>query len=87
MALFVGLILVWGWVAGPALALLLVKLGMCTRNISAIFVAYFSFTQPDPGILVMIVLLIPLTILIGFAAARIFAKGAMAATVATGNAR
>ena len=52
------------------------SLGMCTRNISAVFVAYFAITNPDPGILVMIVLLIPLTIIVGFLAARVFASQA-----------
>ncbi|QQS51766.1 MAG: bile acid:sodium symporter [Bacteroidota bacterium] len=50
------------------------SLGMCTRNISAAFVAYFGITNPDPGVLVIIVLLIPITIIVGFAAAGVFAR-------------
>ena len=49
------------------------SLGMCTRNFSALFVAYFGVTNPDPGVFVMIVLLIPLTLIAGFIAARVFA--------------
>lgn len=50
------------------------SLGMCTRNISAAFVAYFGITNPDPGILVIIILLIPITIIVGFTAAGIYAR-------------
>ena len=69
------------YVVGPGLSQgqrSAMSLGMCTRNISAVFVAYFGITNPDPGILVMIVLLIPLTIVVGFLAARVFAGRAPA---------
>jgi hypothetical protein len=29
-------------------------LGMCTRNIASVFVAYLGITNPDPGLRVMI---------------------------------
>ncbi len=61
------------------------SLGMCTRNISAVFVAYFGITNPDPGVFVMIVLLIPLTLIVGFIAARVFAGGAGADVAAVGG--
>ena len=49
-------------------------LGMCTRNIAAVFVAYFGITNPDPGVFVMIVLVVPLALIIALIAAKIFAK-------------
>lgn len=51
-------------------------LGMCTRNIAAVFVAYFGITNPDPGVFVMIVLVVPLALIVAIIAARIFAKQA-----------
>ena len=49
-------------------------LGMCTRNIAAVFVAYFGITDPDPGVFVMIVLVVPLALLVAVIAARLFAR-------------
>ena len=49
-------------------------LGMCTRNIAAVFVAYFSIVNPDPGVFVMIVLVVPLALIVALIAAKIFAK-------------
>ncbi len=49
-------------------------LGMCTRNIAAVFVAYFGITNPEPGVFVMIVLVVPLALVVALIAARIFAK-------------
>jgi len=49
-------------------------LGMCTRNIAAVFVAYFGITNPDPGVFVMIVLVVPLALIVALIAAKIFAK-------------
>jgi BASS family bile acid:Na+ symporter len=75
--LFLVLLTAASYLVGPGLSRgqrSAMSLGMCTRNISAVFVAYFSITRPDPGILVIIVLLIPLTILIGFIAAGLFAR-------------
>ena len=51
-------------------------LGMCTRNIAAVFVAYFGITNPDPGIFVMIVLVVPLALIVAMIAAKVFAKDA-----------
>ena len=48
-------------------------LGMCTRNIAAVFVAYFGITNPDPGIFVMIVLVVPLALIVALIAAKKFA--------------
>ena len=60
-------------------------LGMCTRNIAAVFVAYFGITNPDPGVFVMIVLVVPLALIVALIAARVFAKQA-GTTVAGGAA-
>ncbi|MGA9271354.1 MAG: bile acid:sodium symporter [Lutimonas sp.] len=49
-------------------------LGMCTRNIAAVFVAYFGITNPDPGVFVMIVLVVPLALIVALIAARIFKR-------------
>ncbi len=51
-------------------------LGMCTRNIAAVFVAYFGISDPDPGIFVMIVLVVPLALIVALLAARMFAMDA-----------
>ncbi|MGB5190973.1 bile acid:sodium symporter family protein [Robiginitalea sp.] len=51
-------------------------LGMCTRNIAAVFVAYFGIVNPDPEIFVMIVLVVPLALIVALIAAKIFAKDA-----------
>jgi BASS family bile acid:Na+ symporter len=51
-----------------------VALGMCTRNIAAVFVAYFGIVNPDPEIFVMIVLVVPLALIVALIAAKIFAK-------------
>ena len=48
-------------------------LGMCTRNIAAVFAAYFGITNPPPGVFVMVVLVVPLALIVAMAAARIFA--------------
>ena len=49
-------------------------LGMCTRNIAAVFVAYFGITNPDPGVFVMIVLVVPLALIVALIAAKIFKR-------------
>jgi BASS family bile acid:Na+ symporter len=51
-------------------------LGMCTRNIAAVFAAYFGITNPPPGLFVMVVLVVPLAAIVAFAAARLFARSA-----------
>lgn len=56
-------------------------LGMCTRNIAAVFVAYFGITNPDPGVFVMIVLVVPLALIVALIAAKIFAKDVAKETV------
>ena len=49
---------------------------MCTRNIAAVFAAYFGITNPPEGMFVMIVLVVPLAALVAIVAARIFARQA-----------
>ncbi len=53
-------------------------LGMCTRNIAAVFAAYFGITNPPPGLFVMIVLVVPLAAIIAIVAARLFNRSAPA---------
>ena len=50
-------------------------LGMCTRNIAAVFAAFFGITNPPPDLFVMVVLVVPLAALAAIVAARIFAFG------------
>ena len=51
-------------------------LGMCTRNIAAVFAAYFGIVDPPPGLFVMFVLVVPLSIIAALVAARGFGKQA-----------
>ena len=59
-------------------------LGMCTRNIAAVFAAYTGITNPPPGMFVMLILVVPLAAIVAIAAARIFATHA--AVTAEGDA-
>jgi BASS family bile acid:Na+ symporter len=49
-------------------------LGMCTRNIAAVFAAFFGITNPPPGMLVMVILVVPLAAVVAVVAARLFAR-------------
>ena len=51
-------------------------LGMCTRNIAAVFAGYFGITNPPPGLFVMIVLVVPLALIVAMVAAHLFARQA-----------
>jgi BASS family bile acid:Na+ symporter len=51
-------------------------LGMCTRNIAAVFAAYFGITNPPEGLFVMVVLVVPLAAIVAMVAARLFARSA-----------
>jgi BASS family bile acid:Na+ symporter len=51
-------------------------LGMCTRNIAAVFAAFFGITNPPAGLFVMIVLVVPLAVIVAAVAARMFARAA-----------
>jgi predicted Na+-dependent transporter len=51
-------------------------LGMCTRNIAAVFAAYFGITNPPPGLFEMVILVAPLAAIVAFAAAHLFARQA-----------
>ena len=50
--------------------------GMCTRNIAAVFAAYLGITNPPPGMFVMVILVVPLAAIVALAAARQFASSA-----------
>lgn len=74
--LFLGVLAGLSYAAGPGLTQgqrSAMSLGMCTRNIAAVFIAYFGITDPDPGIFVMIVLVVPLALSVALIAARLFA--------------
>ena len=49
-------------------------LGLCTRNIAAVFAAFFGITNPPAGLFVMIVLVVPLAAIVAMVAARLFAR-------------
>ncbi len=49
-------------------------LGMCTRNIAALFAAFFGIANPPDGMFVMIVLAVPLAAIVADVAARLFAR-------------
>jgi len=49
-------------------------LGMCTRNIAAVFAAYLGITNPPSGLFVIIVLVVPLALIVALVAARLFAR-------------
>ena len=51
-------------------------LGMCTRNICAVFAAYFGITNPPPGVFVMIALVVPMALIVAMVSARLFARQA-----------
>ncbi len=51
-------------------------LGMGTRNIAAVFGVYLAIANPPPGLFVMLVLVVPVTVIIAFIAARVFAARA-----------
>ena len=51
-------------------------LGMCTRNIAAVFAAFFGITDPPPGMFVMVVLVVPLAAIVAVVAGRLFARQA-----------
>jgi len=51
-------------------------LGMCTRNIAAVFAAYFGITDPPQGLFVMVVLVVPLAAIVALIAAQVFATQA-----------
>jgi len=51
-------------------------LGMCTRNIAAVFAAYFGIMNPPPGLFVMVILVVPLAAIVAIVAARLFARQA-----------
>jgi BASS family bile acid:Na+ symporter len=51
-------------------------LGTGTRNIAAVFAVLTAIPDPDPRLVVMIVLVVPLSVIVAFAAAHVFARQA-----------
>ena len=58
-------------------------LGMCTRNIAAVFAAFFGITDPPQGMFVMVVLVVPLAAIVALVAARLFARQVPASKLST----
>jgi len=54
----------------------IVALGMGTRNIAAVFAVLMAIPNPDPRLVVMVVLVVPLSVIVAFVAALVFAKQA-----------
>ena len=61
-------------------------LGMCTRNIAAVFAAFFGIADPPEGMFVMVVLVVPMAAIVAVVAARLFARQAPAAPEEAGAA-
>jgi len=51
-------------------------LGIGTRNIAAVFAVLTAIPNPDPRLVVMVVLVVPLSVIVAFAAAHVFARQA-----------
>ena len=51
-------------------------LGMCTRNIAAVFAAFFGIANPPEGMFVMVILVVPLALIVAVVSARLFARQA-----------
>ena len=51
-------------------------LGVCSRNGGAMFVAFTTFANPDPNVLVMLLLAVPVPFVVWLALARFFASRA-----------
>jgi BASS family bile acid:Na+ symporter len=51
-------------------------LGMCTRNIAAVFAAFFGIEDPPEGLFVMVVFVVPLAAIVALVAASLFARQA-----------
>ena len=62
--------------SGMVFLLIAMALGMCTRNIAAVFAAFFGITDPPQGLFVMVVLVVPLAAIVAVVAARLFARHA-----------
>jgi BASS family bile acid:Na+ symporter len=59
----------------------IMALGVGTRNIAAVFAVLMAIPNPDPRLVVMIVLVVPLSVIVAFVAARLFAARAEAVVV------
>jgi len=54
----------------------IMALGMGTRNIAAAFAGLTAISNPDPRMVVMVLLAVPLSGIVAFPAARVFARRA-----------
>lgn len=51
-------------------------LGICTPIVAAVFAAFLGITEPPPGLFIMIVMVVTLTLIVAMVAARVFAQQA-----------
>jgi len=51
----------------------IMALGMGTRNIAAVFAVLMAIPNPDPRLVVMVILVVPLSVIVATIAARVFA--------------
>ena len=47
---------------------------MCRRKIAAVLATYIGITNPPPGLFMMIVFVVPLSLIVAMVAARLFAR-------------
>ena len=52
----------------------IMALGMGTRNIAAVFAVLMAIPNPDARLVVMLVLVVPISVIVAFVAAQVFAK-------------
>jgi bile acid:Na+ symporter, BASS family len=57
----------------------IMALGVGTRNIAAVFAVLMAIPDPDSRLVVMVVLVVPLSVIVAFVAARIFGAKAVPA--------
>jgi BASS family bile acid:Na+ symporter len=54
----------------------IIGLGMGTRNIAAVFAVLMAIPNPDPRLVVMVILVVPLSVIVALVAAQVFAARA-----------
>jgi BASS family bile acid:Na+ symporter len=62
----------------------IMALGMGTRNIAAVFAVVMAIPNPDPRLVMMIVLVVPVSVIVSFVAAHLFSRQSGGGTLAGG---
>jgi len=52
----------------------IMALGMGTRNIAAVFAVLMAIPNPDPRLVVMVILVVPISVIVALVSARVFAR-------------